>query len=163
MQSKFSPIISGLVVVLFIFSFARIEAQNKKADLIIYTINAKKFGGASFNRSVSAPQTETDIPYIEYTISIRNIGKAPVVGPFCIYMAKGMLAIADNDYTLIEIVNEGDSKIAVGGIIHVKYISRDLRDHVTSKFLVNYDRTLNPDSSLPFIEELNYENNSYIF
>jgi len=98
----------------------------------------------------------------EFTLVIKNIGLADVTPPLFITNSRSKWDF-DNHYCSIgQRVNDPPSVIPISGLLDIPLVS-DIADSVQNVFFVidTYDRP-NSGLNLPKIDELNYNNNSYI-
>jgi hypothetical protein len=155
-----NKLLSFLTITFFISLFPIISfAQNMKPDLIItnVTTRTKTIQGRPSSRTLR------DFTIIEYIITVKNVGNANFAKPFYISWKRFPPNQEPEHYSATSLVNYDSNLIPIDGSIDV--IIEDIyswRDK-SVKFLIDTDGKPSRGSSLPKIEELNYDNNTYMF
>jgi hypothetical protein len=103
-----------------------------------------------------------DGPNFEFTVRVKNIGTADVTSPLFITNSRSQWDF-DNQYCSYgQRLNDPPSNIPMDELLDIKLESH-IEDSVQNVFFVldTYDRT-NSGLNLPIIDEINYDNNSYV-
>lgn len=139
-------------------------AQELKPDLIITKVTARTFIPERKHKPIEPVRSGGRREMIEYTITIKNIGTADFSEPFYLSWQRDPFT-DDEHYSRTNLVNEEYNIIPIGDSIEVKIVDGINARHYGSdaRFLINTDGKPHKGSALPKIEELNYENNTYMY
>lgn len=126
-------------------------------DLIISSIFSQTIVHKRNDSSGGTPQRSSP-PFrsYEYTITIKNIGTDIVADAFYLAWARVGADITKEKYSRGVLVNKEKNIIPIDGSMEIKLT---FGDNEGRKFLVNPKDIEN----YPFIPELNYDNNSYLY
>lgn len=152
------------VTILILISPITSFAQELKPDLIITYVESRTFVQERKHKPGQPVRSGGKREMIEYTITIKNIGTADFSEPF--YLSWQRAPFTDDEhYSRTYMVNEEHNLIPIGDSIEVKVVDGINTWHYgkTARFLINTDGKPHNRSALPKIEELNYDNNTYMY
>jgi len=155
-----NKLLSVLALTIFIsLSPITFFAQELKPDLIItkVTTRTRTIQGRPSSR------TPKDFTIIEYIITVKNIGNDNFAKPFYISWKRFPPNQEPEHYSATSMVNYESNLIPIDGSIDV--IIEDIyswRDKSVN-LLIDTDGKPRTGSSLPKIDELNYDNNTFMF
>lgn len=150
--------------ILFWFSPKLLFSQEMKPDLIISNVSARTEFRSSVSLDSNRPSMPSRYEVIIYTITITNIGRAAFNDPFYIAYTKNDFNKPPDKYVNVSFVNTMPKEIPVGGNIKVSIETNFVHDNNTGvRFLIQTDGKDHGNQLLPKIEELNYDNNTFLY
>ena len=159
-----NKLLSVLALTIFIsLSPITFFAQELKPDLIITSVTSRTFIPENKHKPGEPVSGGGNRTLRKYTITIKNIGTKDFSKPFSIAW-KHKPYTDDQLYTRVVKVNEVCDEIPVGGSLDFEIIDGVSYEHdECATFLIKTNDKQQNGSSLSVIEELNYDNNTYMY
>jgi hypothetical protein len=160
-----NKLLSILTIIFFILLFPIISiAQELKPDLIISSVTSRTFVPEKKHKPGEPVSSGGNREMIEYTITIKNIGTAALAEKFYLSWQRSPITDEEN-YSRTNSVNRECNIIPVGGSIEIKITDAFTAAHYleAAKFFINTDGKTRRGYSYPVIDELNYDNNTYMY
>ena len=156
------------VSIYFVFIFLLLlnytAAQDAKPDLIITQVTSKIFTPEHKYIPGEPVRGSGNRPYLEYTITIKNIGTGDLLIPFYIAWQNPPFDYNSDHYSRTMVVNRECNLIPVGGSMDFKTIGGNSTEYSNGvRFFIQTDGKRHDKTIFPKIEELNYDNNTFIY
>jgi hypothetical protein len=161
-KNKLLPILA-LIFYVLLFPITSV-AQEMKPDLIISSVFTrtewKDVPDSGLKTGISNKRNKVLI----YDIRVTNIGRATFTGQFYIGFTNDVFSSKKDCYGGPYPVNKNAEEISVGAYIDVQ-IQITLMDasRTGARFLIQTDGKPHCNDPKPKIEELNYDNNTYMY
>lgn len=130
-------------------------AQELKPDLIITNVTTR----TKTMQSRPTSRVPRDFTFLEYIITVKNIGLASYPLPF--YISSGKLDDGNDQYSNCELVNRDSTLIPVGDSIDVIIVKAFSSFTNNAKFMINAERVFSSDNRMTKIDEINTYNNTF--
>jgi hypothetical protein len=160
-----NKLLSFLIITFFVLLFPIISiAQDMKPDLIISSVTSRTFIPEKKHNPGQPVSSDGVRTNIEYVVTISNIGTTIIEEAF--YLSWQRSPITDEEsYSRTNLVNRECNIIPVGGSIEIKITDAFTVQHYleAAKFFINTDGKTRRGYSYPVIDELNYDNNTYMY
>lgn len=138
--------------------------QEMKPDLIISSVTSRTYVPEKKHKPGEPVRNDGSRQMIEYTVTIKNIGTDVCLEKF--YLSWQRSPITDEDsYSRTNPVNMERNIIPIGGTIEIKITDGFTQQHYleAAKFFINTDGKIRNGYSYPVVDELNYDNNTYMY
>ena len=154
-----------LTIILFVLLFPIISiAQEFKPDLIISSVTSRTYISEKKHKPGEPVRSGGNREMVEYTITIKNIGNKDFSEP--LYLSQQRSPFTEEEhYSRTKLINGEHNLIPTGGSIDVKIVDVVSTQNPgnTARFLINTEGKTRQNSVLPKIEELNYDNNIFMY
>ena len=141
-----------------------LSAQELKPDLIISSVFTRTEWKDVPNSGLKTGVHNRRYQVIIYNITVTNIGRVSFAEPFYIGFTRDVFSNKKDCYNGPYLVNKNNDEIAIGGHIEVQIQTMLSNTNQSgARFLIQTDGKPHCNDPKPKIEELNYDNNTYMY
>lgn len=160
-----NKLLSFLTIILFVLLFPIISiAQDMKPDLIISSVFTRTETKTVVENGLKTGVHNKTFQVLIYDITVTNIGRAAFEGPFYIGFTNDVFSNKKDCYGALYLVNKNAEEVPVGAYIVVQIqIPLNHNGNTGARFLIQTDGKPHCNDPKPKIDELNYDNNTYMY
>ena len=161
-NNKFLSLSIYFVFILLLLPYLN-KAQDAKPDLVITNVTSKIITPEHKHKPGEPVRSDGIRRHLEYIITVKNIGTADLSIPFYIAWQNPPFDYNSDHYSRTMLVNRECNLIPVGGSMVFKTIGGSSSESSSGvRFFIQTDGKRHDRTIFPKIEELNYDNNTYI-